>query len=82
MSLISDADKSSHLIEQASRSDDQAIRATQHAATGAVDSVRNTSHPLRVKAELASDTRVAALADKVRQVTRSRTADNRSTNSH
>ncbi|WP_210544808.1 hypothetical protein [Rhodoferax sp. PAMC 29310] len=72
MSLISDTDKSSHLIEQASRSADQAIRATQHAASGAVDSARDTSNQMRVKAELASDTMVAALADKVRQVTRSR----------
>jgi ElaB/YqjD/DUF883 family membrane-anchored ribosome-binding protein len=91
MSLHSPTDKSSHLIEQASRSADQAIRTTQHAANGAVDSVadslqdlrqqtapmleraseqvsamahrgidsvRETSHQLRVKAEHASDTTV------------------------
>src|SRR5450830_845137 len=91
MSLLSTTDKSSHLIEQASRSADQAIRATQQAANGAVDSVavslqdlrhqtapmleraseqvsamahrgmdsvRETSHQLRVKAEHASDTTV------------------------
>jgi ElaB/YqjD/DUF883 family membrane-anchored ribosome-binding protein len=96
MSLISDTDKSSHLIEQASRSADQATRATQHAAAGAVDSaagslqdlrhqtvpmmerasaqasamahqgidsVRNTSHQLRVKAGHASDTTVAYIKD-------------------
>jgi ElaB/YqjD/DUF883 family membrane-anchored ribosome-binding protein len=82
------SDKSGHLIEQASNSADQAIRATQQAATGVVDSaasslqdlrhrtapmleraseqvsamahrgmdsVRETSHQMRVKAEHASD---------------------------
>jgi ElaB/YqjD/DUF883 family membrane-anchored ribosome-binding protein len=91
MSLPSTNDKSSHLIEQASRSVDQAIRATQQAANGAVDSVadslqdlrrqstpmleraseqvsamahrgvdsvRENSHQVRVKAEHASDTTV------------------------
>lgn len=91
MSLLPTTDKSSHLIEQASRSADQAIRATQQAANGAVDnaadslqdlrrkttptleraseqvsamahrgmdSVRETSHQLRVKAEHASDSTV------------------------
>jgi ElaB/YqjD/DUF883 family membrane-anchored ribosome-binding protein len=89
MSLPSMSDKSDHLVEQASRSADQAIRATQQAATGVVDSaanslqdlrhqtapklervseqisamahrgmdsVRETSHQLRVKAEHATDT--------------------------
>jgi ElaB/YqjD/DUF883 family membrane-anchored ribosome-binding protein len=80
-------DNASHLIEQASQSADQAIRATQLAANSAVDSaavslqdlrhqavplleragamahrgmdsVRDTSHQLRVKAEHASDTTV------------------------
>ena len=96
MSFISDTDNSSHLIEQASRSADQAIRATQHAANGAVDSaagslqdlrhqtvpmmerasaqasamahrgidsVRDGSHQLRVKAEHASGTTVAYIKD-------------------
>ncbi len=91
MSLLSTTDKSSHLIEQASRFADQAIRASQQAANGAVDnatdslqdlrrktaptleraseqvsamahsgldSVRETSHQLRVKAEHASDSTV------------------------
>jgi ElaB/YqjD/DUF883 family membrane-anchored ribosome-binding protein len=91
MSLLSSTDKSTQLIEQASRSADQAIRATQHAATEAVDSaagalqdlrhqsapmleraseqanamvhrgldsVRETSHQIRVQAEHASDTTV------------------------
>lgn len=91
MSLPSVSDRSGHLIEQASNSADQAIRATQQAATGVVDSaanslqdlrhrtapmleraseqvsamahrgmdsVRETSHQLRVKAEHASDTTV------------------------
>lgn len=55
MSLLSTTDKPSHLIEQASHSVDQAVRATQQAASGAVNSVRDTSHLLRVKAEHASD---------------------------
>ena len=91
MSLPSMSDKSGHLIEQASNSADQAIRATQQAATGVVDSaasslqdlrhktapmleraseqvsamahrgmdsVRETSHQLRVKAEHASESTV------------------------
>lgn len=47
MSLNSNTDKSSDLIEQASRSADQAIRATQHAATGAVDSAAGSLQDLR-----------------------------------
>ena len=58
MSLFPTPDKSSHLIKQASRSADQIVRATQHAANGAMDSVRDTSRQLRVKAEHASDTTV------------------------
>jgi len=87
----STAEKSSTLIDQASQSADQAIRATQQAANHAVDSagnalqdlrqqatpvleraseqvsamahrgletVRETTHQLRVKAEHASDTTV------------------------
>jgi ElaB/YqjD/DUF883 family membrane-anchored ribosome-binding protein len=88
---LTSSDKSASLIDQASHSADQAIRATQQAANHAVDSagnalqdlrhqttpileraseqvsamahrgmdsVRETSHQLRVKAEHASDTTV------------------------
>lgn len=88
MQLTSFTDKAGNLIDQASRSADQAIRATQNAANGAVDSaahslqdlrqqttplverasdqvsamahrgmdsVRDTSHQLRLKVEHASD---------------------------
>jgi ElaB/YqjD/DUF883 family membrane-anchored ribosome-binding protein len=91
MSLTPTAEKSSTLIDQASQSADQAIRATQQAANHAVDSagnalqglrqqatpvleraseqvsamahrgldsVRETTHQLRLKAEHASDTTV------------------------
>jgi ElaB/YqjD/DUF883 family membrane-anchored ribosome-binding protein len=91
MSLTPTAEKSSTLIDQASQSADQAIRATQQAANHAVDSagnalqglrqqaapvleraseqvsamahrglesVRETTHQLRIKAEHASDTTV------------------------
>ena len=50
MSLISNTDQSGHLIAQASRSADQAIRATQHAATGAVDSAADSLQDLRHQA--------------------------------
>jgi len=88
---LTSSDKSASLIDQASHSADQAIRATQQAANHAVDSagnalqdlrhqttpileraseqvsamahrgldsVRETSHQLRLKAEHASDTTV------------------------
>ena len=91
MSLNPITDKSGNMIEQASHTADQAIRATQQAANSAVDSaagslqdlrhqtapmleraservsamahhgmdsVRDTSHQLRLKAEHASDTTV------------------------
>lgn len=91
MAFTSSSDKSGNLIDQASHSADQAIRATQQAANGAVDSVgnalqdlrqqtapvleraseqvsamahrglesvRETTHQLRVKAEHASDSTV------------------------
>lgn len=47
MSSLSSTDTSSHLIEQASRSADHAIRATQKAATGAVDSAADSLQELR-----------------------------------
>jgi len=47
MSLLTSTDKPSHLIEQASAM-----------ANRGMDSVRDTSHLLRVKAEHASDTTV------------------------
>lgn len=88
---LTSTDKTANLIDQASQSADQAIRATQQAANNAVDSagnalqdlrqqttpileraseqvsamaqrgletVRETTHQLRVKAEHASDTTV------------------------
>jgi ElaB/YqjD/DUF883 family membrane-anchored ribosome-binding protein len=88
MTLTPFSEKSSNLIDQASRTADQAIRATQHAANSAldsaahslqdlrdqtgpiverageqvsamahrgIDSVRDTSHQLRLKVEHASD---------------------------
>lgn len=91
MQLTSFTDKAGNLIDQASRSADQAIRATQTAANSAVDSaahslqdlrqqttpmverasdqvsamahrgmesVRDTSHQLRLKVEHASDSTV------------------------
>ncbi|MEN9435638.1 MAG: hypothetical protein RIR09_293 [Pseudomonadota bacterium] len=87
MSLAFTPEKSNQLIDKASNSADQAIRSTQQAATGAVDSaanslqelrhqatpmleqanamahrgidsVRDMSHQLRVKAEHASETTV------------------------
>lgn len=96
MSIFSSTDKSGKLIEQASHSADQAIRATQQTANGAVasaadslqdlrlqatpalarasehvgamaqrgmDSVRETSHQLRAKAEHASETTVKYIKD-------------------
>jgi ElaB/YqjD/DUF883 family membrane-anchored ribosome-binding protein len=96
MSIYPTADKSGNLIEQASHSADQAIRATQQAANGAVESVagslqdlrhqaapalaraseqvsamahrgiesvRETSHQLRAKAEHASETTVRYIKD-------------------
>lgn len=47
MSLLSMTEKSSPLIQQASHSVDQAIRATQRAATGAVDSAAGSLQDLR-----------------------------------
>ena len=47
MLLTSFTDKSGNLIDQASRSADQAIRATQNAANGAVDSAANALQDLR-----------------------------------
>lgn len=47
MSLPSMSDKSGHLIEQASNSADHAIRATQQAATGVVDSAASSLQDLR-----------------------------------
>lgn len=43
-------EKSGNLIDQASRSADQAIRATQQAANGAVDSAANSLQDLRHQA--------------------------------
>lgn len=67
MTLPSTTDKSSHLIEQASRSADQAIHATQQAANGAVDSVADSLQNLRLqttpKLERASE-RVSAMAQR------------------
>jgi ElaB/YqjD/DUF883 family membrane-anchored ribosome-binding protein len=65
MSPLSSTDQSSHLIEQASRSADHAIRATQQAATGAVDSAADSLQDLRhqtaPKLERASE-QVSAMA--------------------
>lgn len=47
MAFISSTDKSGDLINQASHSADQAIRATQHAANGVVDSAANSLQDLR-----------------------------------
>lgn len=47
MTLTPFSDKSANLIDQASRSADQAIRATQHAANGVVDSAANSLQDLR-----------------------------------
>lgn len=47
MSFISTAEKSGSLLEQASRSADQAIRATQHAAAGAIDGAADSLQDLR-----------------------------------
>jgi ElaB/YqjD/DUF883 family membrane-anchored ribosome-binding protein len=47
MSLLSSTDKSNHLIGPASHCADQAIRATQQAATGVVDSATGSLHDLR-----------------------------------
>ncbi len=96
MSIYPNTDKTSNLIDQASHSADQAIRATQQAANGVVDSaanslqdlrhqtapmidraservsamahrgldsVRETSHQLRLKAEHASDSTVGYIRD-------------------
>ncbi len=96
MQLTPTTDKSGNMIEQASNSADQAIRATQQAAIGAVDSaanslqelrhqtapalerasgqmsamahrgmdsVRETSHQLRLKVEHASDSTVSYIRE-------------------
>ena len=47
MLLTPTTDKSGNLIDQASHSADQAIRATQQAAIGAVDSAANSLQELR-----------------------------------
>lgn len=49
------ADSSSSLINQTSHAADQAIKATQHLANNAMESVLDTSHQLRVKAGHASE---------------------------
>jgi ElaB/YqjD/DUF883 family membrane-anchored ribosome-binding protein len=97
MSLYPSTDKFGNLIEQASDSADQAFRATQQAANGAVESVagsfdalrkqtapmleraseqvsaiahrglesvRETSHQLRLKAEHASESTVNCIREK------------------
>lgn len=52
------ADTSSNLINQTSHAADQAIKATQHLANNAMESVLDTSHQLRVKAGHASESTV------------------------
>jgi len=52
------AEISSALMDQASHAADQVARSSQHLANGVMDSVRDTSHQLRVKAEHASDNTV------------------------
>ena len=46
------------MINQTSHAADQAIRATQHLANNAMESVLDTSHQLRVKAGHASENTV------------------------
>lgn len=52
------ADSSTNLINQTTHAADQALKATQHLANSAIDSVRDTSHQLRVKAGHASESTV------------------------
>lgn len=48
----------STLVDQATHAAEQAIQTTQQVASHAMDSVRDTSHYLRVKAEHASENTV------------------------
>lgn len=49
------AETSSALMDQAAHAADRVARSSQNLANGVVDSLRDTSHLLRVKAEHASD---------------------------
>ena len=51
-------DTSSSLINQTSQAADQALKATQHLASDALESVLDASHQLRLKAGHASDSTV------------------------
>jgi ElaB/YqjD/DUF883 family membrane-anchored ribosome-binding protein len=52
------SDTSTSLINQTSHAADQAIKATQHLANNAMESVLDTSHQLRLKARHASESSV------------------------
>lgn len=49
---------STNLINQTSQAADQAIKATQHLASDAMNRIMDTSHQLRVKADHASENTV------------------------
>lgn len=53
------ADTSHSLIDQTSHAADQALKATQHLANNALESVLDTSHQLRLKAGHASDSTIS-----------------------
>ena len=53
------ASTSTNLIDQTSHAADQAIKATQHLANSAMESVLDTSHQLRIKAGHASESTVS-----------------------
>jgi ElaB/YqjD/DUF883 family membrane-anchored ribosome-binding protein len=64
MFLNKPAEKSSTIAEQASQSVDQVLKATQQVSSMAhrgMDSVRETSHQLRVKADRASENTVSLI---------------------
>ena len=52
------ADTSANLVNQTTQAADQAIKATQHMASNAVDRIMDTSHQLRLKADHASENTV------------------------
>lgn len=52
------ADTSSNLLNQTTHAADQAIKATQHLANNAMESVLDTSHQLRLKAGHTSENTV------------------------
>lgn len=52
------SETSSNLVDQTSQAADQAIKATQHLASDAMNRIMDTSHQLRLKADHASESTI------------------------